>query len=72
MGNLISDIKGEHRQSLFQNRMLRRIFGPKRDELTRGWKKLHNEDLNNLYSAPNIIKMINRRSVRWAGYLACI
>jgi hypothetical protein len=46
---------------------LRRIFGPKRDEVTRGWRKLHNEDLHSLYSSPSIIRMIESRRVRWAG-----
>jgi hypothetical protein len=49
---------------VFQNRMLRRIFGPKRDEVTGGWRKLHNEELHNLYYPPNIIRM------RWAGHVA--
>jgi hypothetical protein len=48
--------------------VLRRIFGPKRDEVTGDWRKLHNEELHNLYSSPNIIRMRRRR--RWAGYVA--
>jgi hypothetical protein len=48
----------EHRLRVFENRVLRRIFGPKRDEVTGGWRELHNEELHNLYSSPNIIKMI--------------
>jgi hypothetical protein len=55
---------------VFENRVLRRIFGPKRDEVTRDWKKLHNEELQNLYSSPNIIRMINSRRMRWAGHVA--
>jgi hypothetical protein len=50
--------------------VLRRIFGPKRDEVTGGWRKLHNEDLHNLYSSPNIIRMIKSRGMRWAGHVA--
>jgi hypothetical protein len=54
----------------FENRALRRIFGPKRDEVTGVWRKLHNEDLNNLYSSPSIIRMIKSRRMRWAGHIA--
>jgi hypothetical protein len=50
--------------------VLRRIFGPKRDEVTGGWRKLHNEELHNLYSSPNIIRMIKSRRMRWAGHVA--
>jgi hypothetical protein len=50
--------------------VLRRIFGPKRHEVTGGWKKLHNEEFHNLYSSPNIIRMIKSRRVRWAGRVA--
>jgi hypothetical protein len=53
-----------------ENRVLRGIFGPKRDEVTGGWRKLHNEELHNLYSSPSIIKMITSRSMRWAGHVA--
>jgi hypothetical protein len=53
-----------------ENRVLRRIFGPKRDELTGGWRKLHNEELHNLYSSPSIIRMIKPRRMRWAGHAA--
>jgi hypothetical protein len=51
-------VKPEHRLRVFENRVLRRIFGPKRDEVTGGWRKLHNEELHNLYSSPRIIRMI--------------
>jgi hypothetical protein len=57
-------LKEEHRVKVFENRVLRRIFGPKRDEVTGGWRKLHNEELHNLYSSPSIIRMIKSRSVR--------
>jgi hypothetical protein len=53
---------------VFENRVLRRIFGLKRDELTGDWRKLHNEELHNLYSAPN--RMINSRRMRWIGHVA--
>ena len=52
--------------------MLRRIFGPKRDEVTREWRKLHNEELNDLYCSPNIIRVIKTRRLRWAGHVACM
>jgi hypothetical protein len=56
---------------VFENRVLRRIFGPKRDGVTGGWRKLHNEDLHNLYSSPSIIRIIkSRRRMRWAGHVA--
>jgi hypothetical protein len=50
--------------------MLRRIFGPKRDGVTGGWRKLHNEELHNLYSSPSIIRIIKSRRMRWAGHVA--
>jgi hypothetical protein len=62
----------EHRLRVFENRVLRRIFGPKRDEVTGGWRKLHNEELHNLYSSPSIIRMIKSRRMRWAGHVARI
>jgi hypothetical protein len=52
------------------NRVLRRIFGPKRDEETGGWRKLHNEELHYLYSSPSKIRIIKSRSMRWAGHVA--
>jgi hypothetical protein len=55
---------------VFENRVLRRIFGPKRDEVTGDWRKLHNEELHNLYSSPDIIRMIKSRRMRWAGHVA--
>jgi hypothetical protein len=56
---------------VFKNRVLR-IFGPKTDEIIGSWRKLHNEELHNLYSSPNIIRMIMSRRMRWAGHIACI
>ena len=55
---------------MFENRVLRRIFGPKRDEVTGELRKLHNDELNDLYSSPNIIRVINSRRMRWAGHVA--
>jgi hypothetical protein len=55
---------------VFQNRVLKRIFGPKRDEVTGEWRKLHSEELNNLFSSPNIIKQMKSRRMRWAGHVA--
>jgi hypothetical protein len=60
----------EHRLRVFENRVLRRIFGPKRDEVTGGWRKLHNEEPQNLYSSPSIIRLIKTRRMRWAGHVA--
>jgi hypothetical protein len=55
---------------VFENRVLRRIFGPKRDGVTWEWRRLHNEELNDLYSSPNIIPVIKSRRMRWAGHAA--
>jgi hypothetical protein len=55
---------------VFENRVLKRIFGPKRDEVTGGWRKLHNEELHNLYSPPSVIRMMMSRRMRWAGHVA--
>jgi hypothetical protein len=55
---------------VFENRVLRRIFGPKRDEVTGQWRKLHNGELHNLYSSPDIIRQIKSRRMRWAGHVA--
>jgi hypothetical protein len=57
---------------VFENRVLRRVFGPKRDEATGDWRRLHNEELNELYSSPNIIRVIKSRRLRWAGHVARI
>jgi hypothetical protein len=67
---LASDIREEHRLGVFENRVQRRIFGPKRDEVTGEWRKLHDEELRDLYSSPGIIRMIMARRMRWAGHLA--
>ena len=63
-------LREERRLWLFDNRVLRRIFGPKRDEVTGEWSKLHNEELNDLYSSPNIVRVIKSRTMRWAGHVA--
>jgi hypothetical protein len=63
-------LREEHRLRVFEKRVLRRIFGPKRDEVTGDWRKLHNEELQNFYSSPNIIRMIKSRRMRWAGHVA--
>jgi hypothetical protein len=57
---------------VFENRLLRRIFGPKRNDVMGDWRKLHNEELHNMYSSPNIIRMIKSRRMRWAGHVARI
>jgi hypothetical protein len=63
-------VREEHRLGVFENMVLRRIFGPKRDEVTGDWRKLHNEELHNLYISPNIIRMIKSRRMRGAGHVA--
>jgi len=60
----------ESRLRVFENRVLRRVFGPKRDEVTGEWRKLHNEYLNDLYCSPNIVLVIKSRRMRWAGHVA--
>jgi hypothetical protein len=61
----------EHRLRVFENRVLRKIFGPKREE-DGSWRKLHNDELHSLYSSPNIVRMIKSRRSRWAGHVECI
>jgi hypothetical protein len=62
----------EHRLRMFENSVERRIFGPQRDEVMGGWRKLHNEGLRNLYSSPHVIRMMKSRRVGWAGHIACM
>jgi hypothetical protein len=63
-------LREKQRLRVFENRVLRRIFGPKRDEATGEWRRLHNEELNGLYSSPNIIRVIKSRRMGWAGHVA--
>jgi len=63
-------LREERRLRVFQNRVLRRIFRPKWDEVTRGWRKLHNVELNDLYSSPSIVGVIKSRRMKWAGHVA--
>jgi hypothetical protein len=63
-------LKKKHRLRVFENRVLRRIFGPKSDGVTGDWRRLHNEELNDLYSSPNFIRVIKSRRMRWAGHVA--
>jgi len=63
-------LREERRLRVFENRVLRRVFGPKRDEVTGKWRKLHNEELNDLYSLPNIVRVVKSRRMRWAGHVA--
>jgi hypothetical protein len=63
-------LREERRLRVFENRVLRRVFGLKRDEVTGEWRKLHNEELNDLYPTPNIVRVVNSRRMRWAGHVA--
>ena len=65
-------LRQESRLRVLENRVLRRILGPERDEVTRDWRKLHNEELMELYSSPNIIRVIKSRRMRWAENLGCM
>jgi hypothetical protein len=62
-------LREEHRLGVFENRVLRRIFGLKRNEVTGEWRKLRNEELHDLYSSPSIIRIIKARRIRWAGHV---
>jgi hypothetical protein len=63
-------LREERRLRVFENRVLRRVFGPKRDEVTGEWRKLHKEEVNDLYSLPNIVRVVKSRRMRWAGHVA--
>jgi len=65
-------LREERRLRVCENSVLRRIFGNKRDEIRREWRKLHNEELNGLYCSPNIVWMIKSRKIRWAEHVACM
>jgi hypothetical protein len=65
---MIMSVREEHRLEAFESRVLRRIFGPKREKMVGGWWKLHNEELHDLYSSPNIVRIIKSRRKRWAGH----
>ena len=62
-------LREERRLRVFENRVLRKVFGPKRDEVIGEWRKLHNEELNDLYSLPNIVRVVKSRRMRWAGHV---
>jgi hypothetical protein len=63
-------LREECRLRVFENRVLREVFGPKRDEVTGEWRQLHNEELNDMYSLPNIVRMVKSRRIRWARHVA--
>jgi hypothetical protein len=63
-------LREERRLRVFENRVLRRVFGPKRDEVTGEWRKLHTLELNDLYSLPNTVQVVISRRIRWAGHVA--
>jgi hypothetical protein len=65
-------LREERRLKVFENRVLRGVFGAKRDEVTGEWRKLHNEELNYLYSLLNIVRVVKSRRMRWAGHVACM
>jgi hypothetical protein len=65
-------LREEHKLKVFENRVLRRIFGPKRDEMVGSWRKLHNVEIHNLYSSPDIIRLIKSMKTRWVGHVAHI
>jgi hypothetical protein len=62
-------LREERRLRVFENRVLRTVFGPKRDGVTGEWRKIHNEELNDLYSLPSIVRVVKSRRMRWAGHV---
>jgi hypothetical protein len=68
--NLVAHNEGGTKQKVFENRVLRRIFGPKRDKVAGEWRKLRNKELNDLYTSPNIIRLIKSRRMKWAEHVA--
>jgi hypothetical protein len=69
---MVCHIKGMHTLKVFENRVLRGIFGPTRDEVTAEWRKLHKGELHNLYSSRDFIRQIKSRRMRWTGHVACM
>jgi len=69
---VLNFLKEDCRLRAFENRVLRRIFGSKKDEVTREWTKLHDEQLNDLYCSPYIVRVIKSRRMRWAGLVVCM
>jgi hypothetical protein len=65
-------LREESRPRVFENRVLRGIFGPRMDEVTGEWRNLQNEELNDLYSTPNIVRVIKSRRIKWTGHVACM
>jgi len=63
-------LREERKLRVFENMVLRRIFGPRRDEVMGEWRRLHNEELNDLYSSPSIVRVIKSRRMKWAGHVA--
>jgi len=63
-------LQEERKLRVFENRVLRRIFGPRRDEVTGKWRRMHNEELNDLYSSLSVVRVIKSRRMRWAGHVA--
>jgi hypothetical protein len=72
VGNLIPHTKGRNELRVLENRVLRRIFGPKREKVAGDWRRLHNEELHNVYALPDIIRVVKSRKMRWAGLAACM
>jgi len=63
-------LREERKLRVFENMVLRRIFGPRSDEVTGEWRRLHNEELNDMYCSPNIVRVIKSRRMKWAGHVA--